>query len=304
MRLLSAMACVAALGCTAKIGPFVGEQPTSGDGLPPVAGGGVGVITPQGKTTPPGPGVVLPVALDCQHPHVGAAPLRRLTREQYVRTARDLLGSMPALGELAADERVGPFNGNVTAPLTDLSAEQYLNAAESLAEAALSNLPKLLGCDAAKQGNDACAKQFIANFGRRVYRRTLTVAEQDNYFSIYQRHTQGRTFADGIRVVLTTLLQSPHFLYQVDLPPTALPPGQLAPLTGAELASRLSYFMWGTTPDDALLASAERGELADAAALSAAVERMLQDPRAKDSIGSFHQQWLDVDNVDSISKDL
>ncbi|HEX2679332.1 MAG TPA: DUF1592 domain-containing protein [Polyangiales bacterium] len=241
--------------------------------------------------------------LDCSATALGVSPLRRLTREQYERSVRDLLGLAVDEQSLGPDEQAGPFATNIGAPLTELSTQQYMETAETLAAAAVGDLGKLLRCDPAALGNDACASQFIASFGRRVYRRPLTSIESRRYQDQYAQLVQAESFADAIRVVLQTMLQSPHYLYLVELESKQLAQDEIAPLSSHEVAARLSYFLWGSTPDAELLDAADRDELADATVLRAQAQRLFDDPRTTDTLGSFHAQWLQLQSLDALTKD-
>lgn len=232
---------------------------------------------------------------------LGATPLRRLTRVQYDNTIRDLLGILGApASSLAPDERVGAFHSNAVAPVTELTVEQYMAAAEAIAEQAVADLAVLLACDPVAVGEDACADAFIASFGRRAYRRPLSEQEVVQLHGVYQVG-KATSFAAGIRMVVQTALQSPFFLYHVELADEG--PSRLAKLGGYELASRLSYFMWSSMPDDALFDAAATGALDTKEGLRVQAERMLADDRAADSIESFHIQWLALDDLAEVEKD-
>ncbi len=237
----------------------------------------------------------------CGDPDVGATALRRLTATQYRNTIRDLFGlSDDYTIAFAPDERIGPFKSNSLAPVGELQVEQYMGAAEAVASDAVGSLSTLLPCDAS--GGDACAQQFIEEIAPRIYRRPLTNAEIDGLVAVYQDGKAEGDFANGIRVVLAAMLQSPYFLYHVEFG-VEEGDGAVVVLDDYEVASRLSFFLWNTMPDDALFAAAEAGELSDDEGLAAQVDRMLADPKALDAIGSFHQQWLGVDELELVEKD-
>jgi hypothetical protein len=118
--------------------------------------------------------------------------------------------------------------------------------------------------------------------------------------------TAEERFRGGVTLVLETMLQSPDFLYRVELSEGASPvdaEGTIVPLTSWEMASRLSYFLWGSMPDDDLLAAAESDELSTKEQIAAQARRMLDDPRARDAVAMFHQQWLDYDRIGNVGKD-
>jgi hypothetical protein len=223
-------------------------------------------------------------------PQAGMAPLRRLTREQYANTIRDLVGlSDPVIEDLPIDEGAGGFFSNVIAPVTELHIEKYRTAAEVLAARAAENLPRLLSCD---PGESGCSARFIRDFGRRAYRRPLTAAEQARYEQLFARARQATDFRGGVRVVVETMLQSIHFLYRME--PAPADAGRVSPLPGYAMASRLSYFLWNTMPDEALFAAAAADALSTRDQIAAQAARMVADARFSDAAASFHLQWLGV----------
>jgi hypothetical protein len=228
--------------------------------------------------------------------------LRRLSREQYERAARDLLGltAVPEL-DIPTDEKVGVFYNNSAAPVDRLAVEQYLDSAARLAAAAVANLPALTSCDRASLGDTACALELVREVGARAYRRPLSDAELGRYEALFAAHSA--SFESGVEQVLTTMLQSPHFLYQLELsaPGSGLPGPRL--LDGFELATRLALTLWGSVPDEGLAAAARDGKLATVADVRIQAERLLSDPRAADVLGSFHLQWLGLDGLDTLGKE-
>jgi hypothetical protein len=230
---------------------------------------------------------------------VGPAPLRRLTREQYTNTVRDLLGfSDGAAADLPIDEGAGGFYSNVIAPVSELHLEKYRTAAEQLAVRATKDLAALVPCDPQELGERECARRFVAGFGRRAYRRPLTAVEVQRYLALYDEGRAERDFGNGIRVVLGSMLQSINFLYRFEPGPAR----GTAPVTPYALASRLSYFLWNTMPDEALLAAAESGRLGSAEEVGAQAVRLIADSRFSDAATSFHLQWLGVSELEGKEK--
>lgn len=245
------------------------------------------------------------VAAECLEVQTGPTKLRRLTQSQYTRTVRDLLGFETTAAEgFAPDERVSAFKSNAVAPVGDLQVEQYMDAAEIVATEATADLASLLPCDPTTTGEDACAEQWLRELAPRAYRRPLTDADIDRLMSVYSTAKGDADFETGIRVALQGMLQSPWFLYHVELGELESAPidGVPVALAGHELASRLSYFLWDSMPDEALFAAAETGELGTDEGISAQVDRMLADPRAEEAVASFHLQWLGVDEIESLEK--
>ncbi|MBL8742556.1 MAG: DUF1592 domain-containing protein [Myxococcales bacterium] len=141
-------------------------------------------------------------------------------------------------------------------------------------------------------GGDSCVREIIETFGRKAYRRTLTDDEVGGLFGIYNLAIEaGDDDTEGLKLVLRAMLSSPQFLYRVEIDsdPTSTSAHEL---NDFELASRLSYFLWSSTPDDTLLDLAEAGGLADDDALRAQVDRMLDDPKSRAMVDNFAGQWL------------
>jgi hypothetical protein len=237
-------------------------------------------------------------------------PLRRLTRQEYASSVRDLLAmsTPPSTDDIPADENVGPFASNSVTSLTDLGTQQYLDSAETLSAAAVATpaaLAALVGCDRTVAGatDASCALQFIDRFGARAFRRPVAADEEARYVGLYTNAAAAGIFSDGIRLVVEAFLQSPSFLYHVEDDSTPQAGGTLVLLDSYQLAARLSFFLWTSVPDDALMTAAAAGALNDPAMLRAQVTRMLADPRAHDAIATFHTQWLDLAKLPSTTKD-
>jgi hypothetical protein len=235
----------------------------------------------------------------------GPAPLRRLTQSEYNATVRDLLGdSTQPADAFPPDQKIGDFtNTAVALNVPPLLAQAYQSAAEQLAATAVMDLKSLMGCDPASAGEDTCANQFIGGFGKRAYRRPLAVDEQAALFGVYQSNRSGATFGNGIQAVLEAVLQSAPFLYRVEFGDSVQAAGNAVPLTAYEMASRLSYFIWGSMPDHALFDAADAGQLATKAQLAEQARRMLQDPKARASVEQFYTQWLTLKEVTEVAKD-
>jgi hypothetical protein len=254
-----------------------------------------------------GRGVGTGSAIETPPPAAGPAPLRRLTQEQYRNTVRELLGIKELGTDLPVDEGSAGFFGNTIAPVSELHLEKYGRAAELLARAAVQRLPGLLPCQhpVAEADRSACATRFIERFGRRAYRRPLTVEEKVTLQALYTEGVQTSGFEGGIRLVLEAVLQSPHFLYMVEPAPPGAREGSEArpvPIPPFALASRLSYFLWNSTPDETLLAAAEANQLRTREQIAAQTARMIADRRFRDTVSSFHLQWLDLTELDGVEK--
>ncbi len=240
---------------------------------------------------------------------VGTTPLRRLTREQYNRAASALLRLDTTVGDaFVGDEKLAAFSSNAVAPVTELSVEGYVNAAEELAVAGMANLSAVLSCDPDADGATACARTFVEEFGRRAYRRPLTSEETAGLVGLYELAREDGPFEDGIQLVMEAVLQSPQFLYHVEVGETDwsadldLADG-VVPLTQHEVATRLAFLLWGAPPDEPLLAAADDAALSTVEGLAAQAERMLSDARAANTIASFHRQVLGLEGLTTLDKD-
>ncbi|HEY4187062.1 MAG TPA: DUF1592 domain-containing protein [Polyangia bacterium] len=235
----------------------------------------------------------------------GLTPARRLTRVEYSNSVRDLIGgSGTTIDALGDDERIGPFNSNAIAPITELLVQQYSEVAAALAVDAKSRLTQISPCDLTADKTTRCATSFVTTFGQRAYRRPLTGAEVTQYVNLYTIGQQAPEGApNGFRLVVEAMLQSPFFLYHYDVGGTGTPQAGTVAITPWELASRLSYFLWNSMPDDTLFAAAQDGSLMKEATISAQVARMLNDSRAAGTIALFHRQWLDITDLPDQPKD-
>lgn len=184
------------------------------------------------------------------------------------------------------------YDDNVDAGLvTSVHIEQYMKAAEALAQKGVENIGKIVPCDY-NADPAGCAKTFVTTFGERAFRRPLTDAEINKYTGIVQGQAG---FTEGVRIALQVFLSSPYFLYRFEVG-TDRGDGTFA-LTPYEVASALSYSLWGTMPDTQLIESAKSGKLGNAQGVSEEARRLLGDPRAREVMGLFALQWLGVERV-------
>jgi hypothetical protein len=225
-----------------------------------------------------------------------AAPiLRRLTHAEYNRTVRDLLGdeSRPA-DAFPPEDFVNGFKNQYQAQSTSpLLAEAYSAAAEKLAKNAFRGGDRLglIPCKPSGPGDAACRAKFIRSFGRRAFRRPLLDTEVNRYTALFDRQArQYRDFLAGAQIVVEAMLTSPNFLFRVEN-------GADPRWRPYETASKMSYFLWDSMPDEALLHSAETGELNSPAGVERVARRMLDNPKAHEAIDEFTAQWLRFDRV-------
>jgi hypothetical protein len=148
-----------------------------------------------------------------------------------------------------------------------------------------------------------CAEQIAANIARRAFRRPLRDGEVGNLVQAYATARAGRSFDEGVRGLVTRILASPDFLYRAEGAPQGKGPGDIYALDDLQLASRLSFFLWSSLPDDELLEVAAAGGLSDQKVLLKQVARMLADPRAQSLARDFAFQWLGLSKLADIEPD-
>lgn len=260
--------------CTGSIGGEPGEmpepEPTEPEPLPP---------------------------LDCSELQPGRAPMRRLTVAEYDATIEALLGDTTRPATRIIDDERGVTSADARI-VTPLLAEQYLEAAEDVAARAT---PDLLGCDIDARGEAECAGELVDDFAFRAFRRPVTSEERDTLLALHAAVAETDGFADGVRAVVEAVLQSPGFLYRAEIIPTTGAP--VVRLDGWQLASRLSYLLWGTMPDDALFAAAASGDLDTDAGVEEQARRLMASPRALGSIREFVGHWVELEQLEGLDKD-
>ncbi len=248
-------------------------------------------------------------------PTVEAGPvaLRRLTTEQYANSVHDVLGAHITVPErIDPDERVSGLLsvGSTFAGITPSGLEKYEAAASVIAAQALDvdHRDALMPCvpSSASTSDDSCTRQLIEQVGRRLFRRPLEPDEIDSRVELAAEAASVLgDFHQGLELALASLLVSPDFLFRVETAEPDPADPALLRLTAATVASRLSFFLWNTTPDDALLALAESGELLDSEVLAAEVDRLLDSPRAEAGIRALFSDMYDFRQFDDglVNKD-
>ena len=229
--------------------------------------------------------------------------LRRLTVAEYDNALADLVGdtSSPA-AEFLPEDALSPFDNDY---LLQAPSEALVLGVEKLAIEAAERLladpdrlDALVGCPPAEMDVD-CFREFVARFGRRAFRRTLEAEEVDAFASL---HALGVDAGDGrvaAAAVVRAMLQDPNFLYRVEIgEPVDGLPGTVK-LGDFEIATRLSFFLWGTIPDDELLDLAQDDGLSTAAAVRERASDMVADPRARAAVARFHALWLGYSRLGS-----
>jgi hypothetical protein len=229
---------------------------------------------------------------------LGHTPLRRLTRFEYGRTLADLLGADPNVAlSLPPDEKSLGFEGIADAySVSSLHASTYLEVAESLATALVADEGRLSAFATCNPLTDAsCVEPFVRAFGRRVFRRPLTSPELGAMLALYEA-LAGDGVVDGVSGVIAALLQAPQFLYRPE-------PAASSEDFGPALATRLSYLIVASTPDEVLQAAAESGKLATPNGLLEEADRLLASPRAAEAFQRFVGEWWALDELPTLDKD-
>jgi hypothetical protein len=156
---------------------------------------------------------------------------------------------------------------------------------------------------AAAAEEQGCAEKIIANIAHRAYRRPVAADDLPQLIALYQRGAETGGFESGVRLALQKVLVSPEFIFRVEFDPADATPGNVRRVSDLELASRLSFFLWSSIPDDELLAVAEHGGLSDPSMLERQVRRMLADPRSESLVKNFGGQWLFMRNIPAVQPD-
>jgi hypothetical protein len=145
-----------------------------------------------------------------------------------------------------------------------------------------------------------CAESIIKNLASKAYRRPITAEETTDLLALYDEMAASEGFEVGIRTALQGILAAPQFIFRFELQPADVQPGEAYPLSGMDLATRLSFFLWAAAPDQELLQLAQSGRLSDRRVLQQQVERLLKDPRSESLSTRFLHQWLRLEDVGKV----
>jgi Protein of unknown function (DUF1588)/Protein of unknown function (DUF1592)/Protein of unknown function (DUF1595)/Protein of unknown function (DUF1585)/Protein of unknown function (DUF1587) len=277
------------LGCTGTIGDRGG--PGANANARP-NGGGVGGAGAAGAAGGSGSGEPF-TAFD--------SVARRLSQAEIDNTLRDLLGdtTRPA-SKFLLEDQYKPYDNDYT---VQEASSALIDALEAMAEDVATRMladptlrARLVPCTPASAGDAACFRQVVEAFGRSAFRRPLVPAEVDAYLTLLSYATEnnpsvGNDFYTAVNLLVRSVLQDPEFLYRIEVGKPAGTPG-IFTLDSHEVATRLSYLIWGSLPDDTLRSEADKGVLGNAADRRAAAVRMLGDDRAREQVNRFHGMWL------------
>ncbi|MEM9194192.1 MAG: DUF1592 domain-containing protein [Myxococcota bacterium] len=230
--------------------------------------------------------------------------LRRLTVAQYSNSVADLFGMDVSVASLLEPDPVAEesfeFSDVLASEVTTsvLAIEKYDAAGRAAAEVVFSDAAlraDLVGCEP-EHAADPCLRNFFSRFLHRAFRRPIEAQEVDRFLTVVSvGEEELESIWSGVRYAVAAVLQSPSFIYRTEL-------GDGGTLDGYALASRMSFFLWDSIPDDELLAAADDGSLLDDAELAAQVDRLLASPRADAPVRRFFNEWWGIDGLELLSK--
>lgn len=245
----------------------------------------------------------------CVDDSPASAPIRRLTNAEYINTIADTLDvdiAASVADELPIEVRSEGFSNTSNALLVTYDrVEGYRALAKTIAPQ-IPGLPATIAqVTACTDFTDACERPVVEHFGQLLWRRPLSTTEVDGFIPVFAAVAEeGETFTAATELLIEALLQTPQFLYRVeDEWPDGGAPGDLRALSDFEIASRLSYLVWGSAPDEALYAAAVDGSLSDEVELEAQVRRMLELPRARQTSLRYVEDWLALEGLPTINRD-
>lgn len=277
-------------GAGSMVGPGAGPGASAG-----TAGNGAQVAPPGGE---------LPQEVTGEQ--FSSPSLRQLTTVQYKNSLRDLFGDAVTLpSNLEPDTALSGLYaiGASTVALSARSTELFETAARDITTQIFSDATKrqsLLGCDPTQQ---SCLESFVSTFGRRAWRRPLAADEVTKYVTLAQSgQTASGDAWQGASLIVSAMLQSPNFLYRVEIGTIDAAQPTRRWLDSFEVASRLSYLLWSSTPDDTLLDAAASGTLTDPTLIATQAQRLLNDTRAQAAVENFFAEYLGLNNLQAAQK--
>jgi hypothetical protein len=245
-----------------------------------------------------------PAKVESYGPPPTSVPIRRLTNAEYTATVTDLFPgyALPQLSFVPDAKVLGFLNLSSAQTGSLVRMEQYEAAAFAIAQTVTADPTTLTGCDAAAQDEASCVGPYLADFGKRAYRRPLTGAEQDALLALLARDAGNVDYRTRLAMVVQAVLLSPKFLFRPEIGDPAQAVAQGVPLTSWEMAARLSYFLSGSIPDPELAAAADADKLRSPDELVRQARRLLTSQRAQTNLVRFHLMWLGTDTTSSLAK--
>jgi hypothetical protein len=321
---------MAAAGCVGNIGAERGPNPgTAGVSGTGTGSGGAAVATGTAGTNATGTGGVPPTGtagasvtgtggttpvVQCNSIAPGRSPLRRLTTYEYNNTIRDLLRDTTNPGSALpaqVDSKQNPFGNDADEQTpTDVLVEKYQAVAESIAARATASataLGNLHSCasNVTAANEETCARMIAGALAPRAYRRAMATSEIDELVSLYH-NVRGlsttTTFASGVAAMIEALLQSPEFLYRVELGATVADNPAIKRIAGREMATRLSYMFWQTMPDATLFAAADAGMLDTKEGVLQQAQKLLDDPKSHPMVAFFFDNLLPIPDLSGLTR--
>jgi hypothetical protein len=302
MRALNGLKCSAprslalAGACALSLAVAACGSSSKNDGTPTASAGSGGALNAGGGTSLAGAGNVGPG----NSITASASVARRLSRTEYTNVVRDVLGDESgAATKYLAEDQYLPFDNDYREQKASRALIESLEAtANDIASRAVlpENRGRIVPCTPTGPGDAACLRTTIETLGLRLYRRPLSEEQISAYLTLQSFATEttpgvAHDFYTAVNLVLRSMLQDPEVLYRIE---TGAPTGEpgIAKLDSYEVASRLSFLLWGSAPDPALLDEASAGKLLDTASREAASVRLLSDARARAQLQRFHAMWL------------
>jgi hypothetical protein len=241
---------------------------------------------------------------------VPTATLHRLTQTEFTHSLQDLLGADVPIGELEPDVPVGGFSSIGASSVVVSPAGVGLHEREVLAAtghvfADAARMRAQLACVPKNTADRPCLARLVTRFGRRAFRRPLRDEEARRFIDLATSigNRAGSNVLAGVRYALAAILESPNFMYRVELGTSSEADEGRLRYTNFEMASRLAAVLWDSVPDDALLDAAEAGSLATADGVRAAAERLIADPKAERSVAIFTSELFDSSRLLEAQKD-
>lgn len=272
-----------------------GYDPGAG---PEVSGGGTGNMT---------------ASVACEEHPAPRAPLRRLTRFEYNNTVRDLLGDTSLPANAFPSELLGNGFGNDadSQPVGTELSSQFMKVSEKISATATADdkIASLAPCaaqlvntaDAAAEAS--CVRGIADSFGAKAYRRALVPGEAESMVALFQAVRATSDFRTSLAAMLQGILQSPEFVYKPEFGVPVAGKDHLLKPTGDEMATRLSYLYWASTPDDGLRMAAASGALESAEGIRAQAERLLASEKARPVVREFFDKLLPISDLSSLARD-
>jgi hypothetical protein len=290
------------------------SEPAGGDGDGMGGAGMGGDDEPMGPTAGPTPAMAVPDTPSSTDPSVPDAPiepalpdpsavdqpLRRLSHSEYANTIADLFPDFSVtIPELATEETIDGFSNHWDAMQpSELLSEQYYAVALAVAR----NLDAERASALAGCADTSCAASFVTDFGLRAFRRPLSDQEVGRFVELVEAGAAASDFTLGVQLAVMSFLQSPYFLYRPEFGAGPVVDERGKQLESYEAASRLSYLLWASMPDEELFARAADGSLSDPATVEAQARRMLDEPKAARSVELFFREWLKLDKLNRVLK--